>query len=236
MKFPDIDYQFWTSHWKDSIGQLAVYRNKNISQFIDFKGNINDCLGEIRKIVLFEKCEKAEVLRVVDLIYSWGGKSGRMFYAETKGKKSPRKKLEEDDVFSDYMHGVGLAKEGNTDSIEVFKCIDGIGSSYASKHAHFWSLTNKKNLLIIDSKIAGSLGYKTISDLESAIKYDQVIELFNTKAEQEFDDGDPIKIERALFSFHNHYFKNDNSGWKNRSENKNFDEAQKLSKILFGQS
>ena len=235
LKFPDIDYDFWAAHWTDSIGQLPVYRNKNISQFIDFKGNINDCLRDIRKIVLSEKFEKSEVLRVVDLIYSWGGKSGRMFYAETKGNRSPRKRLEESAVFSDYMDGVKLAQKGNANSIEVFKGIDGIGSSYASKHAHFWSLINKKPLVIIDSKIAGSLGYKTISDLETVIKYDQVIELFSNKAEQEFDDRDPTKIERALFAFHNHYFLNDNSGWKNRSEKKNFGEAQKLSEILFGQ-
>lgn len=234
MKFPDIDYDYWSAHWTETIGQKAVYMNKNMRKFLDFEGSINECLEEIKKIIFAEKVEKTEVLRAVDLIYAWGGPSGRLFYAESISKSSPREKLAGETVFSDYMKGVSLAKKGNTKSIEAFKHIEGIGPSYGSKHAHFWSLKSKNPLIIIDSKIAGSLGYSALESLENSVNYEQIIRSFSIKSEQEFQDNDPVKIERALFSFHNHYFKNDNSGWKNRSEGKDFNEAQKIAEKLFG--
>ena len=37
---------------------------------------------------------------------------------------------------------------------------------------------------------------------------------------------------RALFSFHNFYFLNDNNGWKNKNKFKDFKEAERLANYL----
>jgi len=50
---------------------------------------------------------------------------------------------------------------------------------------------------------------------------------------EEFNKDNPSKVERALFAFHNHYFLNDNNGWKNKEESKDFTEASTLANKLF---
>ena len=234
MKFPKIDYLYWLSNWSNSIGEKATYSNKNMVEYIVFNGDINSCTNEIFTLVKANDLNKSSILRVVDLIYSWGGKSGRMFYASIKGEISPRQSLGEDDVvFSKYLQGVQLAKQGSTESIKKFCSIDRIGLSYASKHAYFWSLGSENPLIIVDSKIAGTLGYKTISSLESKLDYKLIVKAFKDKAIEVFNEDDPSKVERALFAFHNHYFLNDNSGWKNKIKSQDFCEAENLANVLF---
>ncbi|MGI2133967.1 hypothetical protein ACRN93_21955 [Shewanella baltica] len=234
MILPEIDYKFWLSNWKESIGQLQVFSNVNIAKYISFDGDINACTNEIFDIVSSGKTDKESILRVIDLIYSWGGKSGRFFYASTKGLPVPRDEIANNNtVFSMYLQGVVLAQSGNPATINHFCKINGIGPSYASKHAHFWSLKSASPLIIVDSKIAGSLAYSKIEQLRARYSDKDIIAKFNEKARIEFDENDPSKIEKALFAFHNHYFKNDNSGWKNNTPGQDYAAAQKLAATLF---
>jgi len=234
IKFPDIEYGYWLSEWTRSIGELPTYSNKNMVKYIVFNGNINSCTSEILTLVKSQDLSKLTVLRVIDLIYSWGGKSGRMFYASVNEKTSPRQSLDKiDSVFDKYLQGIMLAKQGDIRSINKFCEIGGIGLSYASKHAYFWSLDSKQPLIIVDSKIAGSLGYLTIQSLENVHRYGDIVFAFREKSLKEFNEDNPSKVERALFAFHNHYFLNDNSGWKDRTKSKNFTEASTLASKLF---
>ena len=137
-----------------------------------------------------------------------------------------------DNTFRKYLEGIELAKNGKTESIEKFNGIRGIGLSYSSKHSYFWSISSAYPLIIIDSKIAGSLGYKTLDLLGKDINYNEIVKSFVEKAEVEFQDKNPIKVERALFSFHNFYFLNDNNGWKNKNKFKDFKEAERLANDL----
>jgi len=234
MKFPNIDYNFWLANWNESFGKGKVYTNKNIAKYILFTGNINACTHEIIELTRRDNISKEEVLRVIDLIYSWSGPSGRMFYSKTKNNVSPREEIEtEINTYSTYLDGVDLAKQGKTKSIEIFNSIRGIGSSYASKHSYFWSINSDNPLIIVDSKIAGALGYKTIPLLEKKSPYNQTVKSFIKKAKSEFNDKTPSKVEKSLFAFHNFYFLNDNSDWKNKIEFHDFKEAKKLAKLLF---
>ncbi|MFD0798472.1 hypothetical protein ACFQZJ_13450 [Maribacter chungangensis] len=234
MTFPEINYQFWLSKWNESIGQGKVYTNKNIEKYIKFENNINACTNEIIELTKYEEITKKNVFRVIDLIYSWGGRSGRMFYSKTKNRISPREELEKDsNVYETYFEGIILAKKGNTESISKFNSIRGIGASYASKHSYFWSINSDNPLIIVDSKIAGALGHISIDSLEKKSKYRETVQLFIDKAEIEFNDKNPSKVERALFAFHNFYFLNDNSGWKNRIEFEDFNQAKSLAELLF---
>jgi hypothetical protein len=234
MKFPNIDYNFWLLNWNQSIGEGKVYTNKNIEKYIKFEKDINACTTEIIELTKNDEIISKNVFRVIDLIYSWGGRSGRMFYSKTKDKISPREEIGTNkDTYQTYLEGIELAKRGKTESIEKFNSIRGIGSSYASKHSYFWSINSENPLIIVDSKIAGALGYKTIELLEKKSKYNETVKYFVDKAEMEFKDRNPSKIERALFAFHNFYFLNDNSNWKNKTESRDFTEANRIAKLLF---
>ena len=94
MKFPTIDYKFWLSNWSKSIGEQKTYTNKNMIKYIIFDGNINSCTDEIFSIIKSDQIDNSSALRVIDLIYSWGGRSGRLFYASSRGQLSPREDLE----------------------------------------------------------------------------------------------------------------------------------------------
>lgn len=234
MIFPEIDYKFWLENWNESIGTKKVYSNKNIENYIKFNGNTNECTKEIIELVKSEPLEDKTIFRVIDLIYSWGGKSGRMFYADTKNSNSPREILANDKTALDnYKRGIELAKKGDTQSIKTFNNIIGIGPSYASKHSYFWSINSSHPLIIVDSKIAGALGYKTIEKLNKDFNYSKVVELFIEKAKNEFNKKVPSLIEQALFSFHDFYFLNNNEGWKNKIQFKDYDEAKRIANKLF---
>ena len=234
MVFPKIDYKFWLSYWNESIGKGGVYTNKNIEKYIQFDKDINYCTSEIIELTSKDDINKKNILRVVDLIYSWGGPSGRMFYSKTKGKISPREELETNEItYKTNLEGIEFAKQGKSVSIEIFNRIRGIGSSYASKHSYFWSLNSCNPLIIVDSKISGALGYRTIDDLEKDFKYNEIVKSFLKKSQIEFNEKDPSKVERSLFAFHNFYFLNDNSNWKNKDQFKDCKEAENIAKKLF---
>ena len=157
-----------------------------------------------------------------------------MFYSKTKGKISPREELETNEVtYNTYLEGIELAKQGDSVCIEIFNGVRGIGSSYASKHAYFWSLNSPNPLIIVDSKIAGALGYRTINNLEREFSYNEIVKSFLKKSQIEFNENDPSKVERSLFAFHNFYFLNDNSNWKNKDQFKDCKAAENIAKMLF---
>jgi muramoyltetrapeptide carboxypeptidase LdcA involved in peptidoglycan recycling len=231
---PVINYEFWLDQWDKQIGAEKVYSNKNTKQFIVFDGNTSECANKIVELTKEQNLNKEIMLRVVDLIYSWGGPSGRMFYSSVGNNLSPRKELEINGAcFATYEKGVKLARAGDAKCKEIFKTIKGIGSSFASKHAYFWSLSSQYPLIIVDSKIAGVLGYQTVEELERKVNYLEIVVKFKEKASVEFGDNDSSKVERALFAFHNYYFLNDNSKWKNKIEFYDYPEAERLAKVLF---
>ena len=86
MKFPEIDYDFWLSNWNESIGEGKVYTNKNIEKYIKFDKDINACTEEIIELTSNDNIVKENVLRVIDLIYSWGGRSVECFTQKQKIK------------------------------------------------------------------------------------------------------------------------------------------------------
>lgn len=234
MIFPEIDYKFWMSYWDESIGKGEVYTNKNIQKYIRFNKDINHCTSEINELIRKKDIDKKNILRVVDLIYCWGGPSGRMFYSKTKGRISPREELETyETTYKTYLKGIEYAKKGDPECIKIFNKIRGVGSSYASKHSYFWSLNSSNPLIIVDSKIAGSLGYKTIDDLERHYNYNDIVKSFLIKSQIEFNEKNPSKVERSLFAFHNFYFLNDNSNWKNKDQFKDYTVAEKIANIIF---
>lgn len=235
INFPTIDYQFWLESWNEIIGDGHVYSNRNMERFIKFEGNVKDCTDEIIRLVRKNPIQQKNVLRVVDLINSWGGKSCRLFYASTnKNLISPREELETDkDYYDTYIKGVKLALKGDTECLDVFKTLRGLGPSYASKHAYFWSFDSDRPLIIVDSKIAGALGYSTIDKLLRKFTYDQVVKGFSDKAIAEFKKKSPDMIEKSLFTFHNFYFLNDNSGWKNKMRFTDYNVAVELASKLF---
>ena len=74
---PDIDYKYWLQNWENTIGNKKIYSNKNLSKYLNITGNINWCTKEIIKLTSQNNPSKKIILRVIDLIYSWGGQIGR---------------------------------------------------------------------------------------------------------------------------------------------------------------
>jgi hypothetical protein len=239
INLPEIDYSVWLKIWNSSVGEKPAYRSKNSVKYLKEDLTINQCTEEIKKLSQIENPSKSDVLKVVDLINAWGGRSGRMFYASKKGGPIARQVLEDDlRQFDTYLEGIKLAKEGNVRCMDEFVRVYGIGPSFASKHSYFWSLHSDSPLIILDSKIAGALGSNTLSELYKKTSYKEVISEFMLKSISVFGQKDASKVERALFAFHNNYFKNDNSGWKRKPfrENKDLDIAKGLAIKLFGTS
>lgn len=234
MKFPEIDYQFWYTTWYETVGKKTTYSNVNSRKYMHFNGDLNACMDEIFSMISKKQFDKSTILRIVDLIYCWGGPSGRLFYVPMKGKDAPRQVLEDDvRAFEQYMLGVQLAVDGNIKCIDEFCKLDGIGKSFATKHAYFWSHDSAFPLMIVDSKISGALGFTTTQQLEKAYSNEQLVTAFRKKAMKEFGESTPSMVERALFAFHNNYFLNDNSNWKNKTSHYDSHVATGLAKTLF---
>jgi hypothetical protein len=244
INLPNIDYDYWLSIWlKNQKKDDSVYSNNNMKLFKTTFSNVKNAFEceqkiqeTINKIDNFRE-QKQQVLIVVDLIYRWGGPSGRMFYAKMKDKKSHRENLENKVMIYDlYCDAIELAKNGKISSKFLFQSIPGIGSSFATKHAAFWSQNSKKPLIVLDSKIAGTLGYKTLIDLEKEIDYYSVLDQFSKEAKKKINSNEKTaqNLEKALFSFHSHYFLNENNGWhkKDFKNDKDFKVAIKIAENL----
>ena len=239
MYFPKIDYPFWLNVWNQSVGLKSTYSNMHSRIFLHFQGDIMTCENEINRLIDavgldYSSAENRKTVEtVIDLIYAWGGPSGRMFYFDRKGKSSPRIQIMETANFKRYFKGIELAMQSNPLAVETFQSIPGIGSSFASKHAFFWSKSAPKRLIIIDSKIAGALGYVNLQDLFVHHEYTKVLIEFSHKSEDYFGTNDASNIERALFAFHNNYFLNNNKSMRlNPKISKDFEEAFKLFDLM----
>jgi hypothetical protein len=220
MKFPNIDYSFWLQKWNESIGNKRTYSNIYSRRFLDIDMNLLDCelrindqikgfveeTGSLNNVSIIEN--------VVDLIYAWGGRSGRMFYFNKSGLGLPRLLILEEEHLKFYNMGISLAVKADPSALDAFKKVPGIGPSFGSKHAFFWSLQAPNRLIIIDSKICGALGYSNIAELLLQFSYSRIIDDFTNKSKEVFGVNDGSKVERALFAFHNNYFLNSNNGFR----------------------
>jgi hypothetical protein len=216
LNFPNIDYAFWLENWNNSIGSKSVYLSTRSMDYCSFRGNITDCSNLIEKRVkaILDSDlnnSKASILEVLDLVYAWGGRSGRMFYFN-RNRSVPRQEIESPDKFSYYLNGIELSRASNPEAIGSFKKVYGIGNSFASKNAYFWSVGAENRMVIVDSKISGALGFRTTEALLRYCPYGQIINEFTRKSLSEFNLADGSLVEKALFAFHNNYFLNDNSG------------------------
>jgi hypothetical protein len=234
LEFPSIDYDFWLVKWSDNLLNKA-YHLTEMDSYSPIKSNITEkeCEDEIRVLIRNiqnPELEKDSVLRVVDLIYRWGGPSGRMFYI---AKNKPRKKLQlAEDLFGRYCDAIELAKKGKSSSKFLFQSIPGIGSSFASKHAAFWSYYSPTPLIVIDSKIAGCFGFENLEELEKEISFDEILLTFKMKGK--LINLNIQDVEKALFTFHKNYFNNENDGWNPKPTEivKDKLEAERLALIL----
>jgi hypothetical protein len=227
MYIPNINFKYWLGKWNWE-GTHTVYTNKNLKRYSDFNGSVKQCSKEIIKLVSQSNLSDAEILKVIDLINHWGGKTSRQFYSRNKKNNflSPRDKIQSNlDI---YKKSINLAKTNSEKAFSEFCKIESIGPSFSGKHAMFWS---KYNLIILDNKIAGCFGYTSPNQLLKNHTYKELLEsikliMINNKL------SSPTDIERALFCFHNNFFLNDNKGWKTHTDKTDYNEALRISKFL----
>lgn len=220
MQKPKIDYKYWLEKWHNNIGNSNV---RNVS-YSSFRGTLHECEEKILEIVNSPNLTDQMILDAIDLINHWGGSESRHFYIDKIKKglnkeviiRNPRKEISLSENLNIYREGIEQAKRNIADSANTFLKIYGIGPSYMGKHAYFWS---GLNLVIIDAKIAGCLGYQTSQMLLAKNSYEAVVEFLNSiKVEEKLNHT--TEVEKAMFAFHRNYFKNDNSGFKSNIEDK----------------
>ncbi len=83
IKFPEINYTYWLDKWYQNIN-IEAYHVKAMENFSKIPLGITEkeCEEQIHELVkgIHDiRKEKEHVLRIVDLIYRWGGPSGRNF-------------------------------------------------------------------------------------------------------------------------------------------------------------
>jgi hypothetical protein len=243
LNFPPINFEYWLSKWQSNQNKEAYFLPQ-MTNYSQIKKGITDLECEEEILTLVKKIqdpiqEKEAVLRVIDLIYRWGGRSGRMFYLQNQDKnKMPRKELAENqDLFHRYCDAIDLAKNGKASSKFLFQTIPGIGSSFASKHATFWSAYSRSPLIVIDSKIVGCFGIEKLEKFDLNYSYESVINEFNEFGKSLTPSLTSQQVERALFTFHLHFFNNENSGWTNKDvielkNSEDFDIAAQIAEKL----
>ena len=193
-----------------------ISREKALPYFIDDENEIKRLLEikynkleeEIVKLIdeyEFTKPNDLNLLKIFDLIQIWGGtQGGRNFYVF----RNMQIRINFEQWIDHYRNGILAASERSINSYSIIMEIEQIAISFGSKHVSFWSRKsgNKDCLLVIDNKIAGTTGNNRPSiDIIEKIVND--IHYFANDS-IEFD---PHQIEKALFSFHAHYFDNDNN-------------------------
>jgi hypothetical protein len=233
--FPNIDYPFWLEEWNKNL-QNPTYHLGEMDKYSKIPKGITEyeCEKQIYSLIQNisdPSIEKEKVLMVIDLIYRWGGPSGRMFYI---GTNKSRKSLNDDlYIFERYCDAINLAFQGKSSSKFLFQSIPGIGSSFASKHATFWSSKSTKPLIVVDSKIAGCFGMKNLDELDKAVSYEKILFEFKVKADK-LNGFNSQYLEKALFTFHKNYFNNENDGWNPKQTGiiKDKLEAERLAQIL----
>lgn len=134
-----------------------------------------------------------------------------MFYVQGKGNKSPRELIMSDPNLQHYKDGIELAKGNDYRAVNEFLKVYGIGHSFMGKHAQFWS---NFSMVILDQKIAGTLGYKTPQLLISLNTYNEFMNHINIIRDNN-ELNNSVEVERALFAFHSNYFDNSNTRFRN---------------------
>lgn len=230
-----INFKYWIDKYNWNNG-ANVYTNTNITEFSKYNGTPAECVIDIN-ILTSEINEEninqknSEILKVIDLINQWGGQTSRMFYSRhvKNNFESPRDRISSNPNLEIYKQGIILSKKINEKAFSIFRNIYGINESFGGKHAMFWS---DFNLIILDNKIAGSLGYKTPKQLLSVLTYQEILNKFRDIQNQN-NFANPTMVERAFFAFHNNYFKNNNSEFKNNiSDFTDIEEAIKIGSKL----
>lgn len=230
-----INFKYWKNQYAWNNG-TNVYTNRNISEFSIYNGTPAECEIEIKMITKEINSEninskETEILRAIDLINQWGGQTSRMFYSRHKKNNysSPRDRITNNPNLELYKKGIIQSKEINEIAFSTFKNIYGINESFSGKHAMFWS---NFNLIVLDNKIAGALGYKTPNKLLNKLTYKEILNKFR-KIQNENNFLNPTIVERAYFAFHNNYFKNNNCEFKsNISDFTDLEEAVNIGNIL----
>ncbi|RAR73805.1 hypothetical protein [Flavobacterium aciduliphilum] len=210
MEIPNINFNYWSNRWHENIGNS---RALNVN-YTDFTGTLNELVAEILRIVNLEILTDEDILNAIDLINQWGGSESRWFYiAKTRTLRNgnieiriPRELIELPENLAIYRDGINLASQNNSNSVNYFLQIFGIGPSYIGKHAYFWS---NCNLPIVDAKIAGCFGYRDAKILLYNHNYDIVLNHMNF-IKNNNNLIDVVTVEKALFAFHKNYFENSN--------------------------
>jgi hypothetical protein len=153
----------------------------------------------------FNMSKDLDLLKIFDLIQIWGGLfGGSNPYNLRNGNMPTRLNL---NWIEDYKKCAKQASNGDIAVYENIIDIPELGLSFGSKHISFWSRKNGNDncLVVIDNKIAGTTGNSKprkdiIKKIVNGIHYYANIKQF-----------EPQQIEKALFTFHAHYFDNSNS-------------------------
>jgi hypothetical protein len=202
---PKIDFEFWNSQWNANFEKTNVYSNHRIDFYNDFHGTMKECETQIMSIVDNAQIIESQIPLLIDLINKWGGKSSRMFYIPNrKTGLIPRESFD----LKQYIKALELSKQKSSLAFSEFQKIEGIGPSFAGKHAMFCS---KGMLIILDNKIAGTLGFKSPKELLSNFSYEDVLIEFENIRQSTNKFLNNTEIERALFAFHSNFFDNANS-------------------------
>ena len=230
-----INYNYWLNQYAWNNG-VNVYTNINIAEFSNYLGTPAECEIEINRLISDININNIEnrnneILYIIDLINQWGGQTSRMFYSRHRrnNNQSPRDRIMMPGNLNEYKRGIIESMEINEAAFQIFRNIYGISDSFSGKHARFWS---NFNLIIIDNKIAGTMGFRNPTLLLNNRTYQEILNDFR---EIQIENGflTPTMVERSLFAFHNNYFKNDNTGFKNNITNfTDCEEAVNIGRIL----
>ncbi len=220
MEKPKINYLYWLNKWHENIGNSTI---RNVS-YSSFRGTLHECEEKILEIVKSPNLTDEKILQAIDLINHWGGSESRYFYIDKKSKglnneiilKNPKNLITRPENLMIYKKGIEQAKKNQIKSAGTFLKIFGIGPSYMGKHAYFWS---GLELVIIDAKIAGCLGYKSSQSLLNRNTYESVVEFLNSIKEEE-KLNHVTDVEKAMFAFHKNFFTNNNLGFKSNFKDK----------------
>ena len=171
--------------------ELADFTKREFENLI--KKKINDF--DVNKPD-FDKHDYKKLGDIFDLIHVWGGWTGRHPYVNSKSRLCF-------DKWQDvYLKGAELAQKNDQPkkALEKFEEIEGIRTSYASKHLRFWS----NEYPVVDARISLILrGVKT----PTYKNYRKILLLL--KDLRKLWDCCPIKAENIVYTFSAYYFLND---------------------------
>ncbi len=163
----------------------------------------------------FEKSQDYDLLKIFDLIQIWGGGpsqgGGGPYNISKKLPKIPSR-LMYDAWLNNYKNIIKKAVEKKIEAYDLLlrknSKVPYLALSFGSKHISFWSRKdgNEKCLVVIDNKIAGTTG----NDTPVMGILGEIVNDIHCYSNENKHGLKPHQIEKALFSFHAHYFDNKN--------------------------